>query len=46
MHDPRALAVIFEKAEAELAARLHPDPYRREFQGFPACGSLSLIFFP
>ncbi|TCD69994.1 hypothetical protein EIP91_005244 [Steccherinum ochraceum] len=28
VQDPRALAVIFEKAEAELAERLHPDPYR------------------
>ncbi|KAI6042752.1 NDUFB9, NADH-ubiquinone oxidoreductase [Pisolithus marmoratus] len=27
VHDPRALAQIFEKAEAELAARQHPDPY-------------------
>ncbi|KAH8096740.1 hypothetical protein BXZ70DRAFT_334374 [Cristinia sonorae] len=29
--DPRALAAIFAKTEAELAARRHPDPYRREF---------------
>ncbi|KLO14996.1 NDUFB9, NADH-ubiquinone oxidoreductase [Schizopora paradoxa] len=27
VHDPRALAVILEKAEAELAANRHPDPY-------------------
>ncbi|KAF9006639.1 hypothetical protein BDQ17DRAFT_298493 [Cyathus striatus] len=27
VHDPRALAVILEKAEASLAARVHPDPY-------------------
>ncbi|KAJ8507376.1 hypothetical protein ONZ45_g10246 [Pleurotus djamor] len=26
VHDPRALAVILEKAEAELAKRQHPDP--------------------
>ncbi|GHJ86676.1 hypothetical protein NliqN6_3078 [Naganishia liquefaciens] len=26
--DPRALAAIFEKAEAELARTQHPDPYR------------------
>ncbi|EGO27615.1 NDUFB9, NADH-ubiquinone oxidoreductase [Serpula lacrymans var. lacrymans S7.9] len=25
--DPRALAVILEKAEADLASKLHPDPY-------------------
>ena len=29
--DPRALAAILEKAEAELAARRHPDPYIREY---------------
>ena len=27
VHDPRALAVILEKAEVELAAMKHPDPY-------------------
>ena len=27
VHDPRALAAILEKAEADLAAKLHPDPY-------------------
>ncbi|KAL4081321.1 hypothetical protein V8B97DRAFT_1863621 [Scleroderma yunnanense] len=27
VHDPRALAQIIEKAEADLAQRLHPDPY-------------------
>ncbi|KAH9833694.1 uncharacterized protein C8Q71DRAFT_712299 [Rhodofomes roseus] len=30
VHDPRELAVILQKAEADLAERLHPDPYRRE----------------
>lgn len=30
IHDPRELSVILQKAEAELADRLHPDPYRRE----------------
>ena len=25
--DPRALAAILEKAEADLAAKKHPDPY-------------------
>ncbi|OJA07662.1 hypothetical protein AZE42_09569 [Rhizopogon vesiculosus] len=25
--EPRALAQIFEKAEASLASKLHPDPY-------------------
>lgn len=29
VHDPRALTEILEKAEADLAARAHPDPYRR-----------------
>ncbi|KAI0080625.1 hypothetical protein K474DRAFT_146347 [Panus rudis PR-1116 ss-1] len=28
VHDPRALAEIFAKAEAHLASRKHPDPYR------------------
>ncbi|KAI0700569.1 hypothetical protein BC835DRAFT_1326732 [Cytidiella melzeri] len=28
IHDPRALAAILEKAEADLAKRAHPDPYR------------------
>ncbi|PCH40826.1 hypothetical protein WOLCODRAFT_99359 [Wolfiporia cocos MD-104 SS10] len=28
VHDPRELAAIFTKAEADLAARQHPDPYR------------------
>jgi len=28
--EPRALAQIFEKAEASLASMLHPDPYIRE----------------
>ncbi|KAI5116283.1 hypothetical protein M0805_009934 [Coniferiporia weirii] len=27
VHDPRALAVILEKAEADLASKKHPDPY-------------------
>ncbi|KNZ77233.1 NADH dehydrogenase [ubiquinone] 1 beta subcomplex subunit 9 [Termitomyces sp. J132] len=27
VHDPRALAVILEKAEADLADKKHPDPY-------------------
>ena len=30
IHDPRALAQIFAKAEADLADRKHPDPYRRK----------------
>ncbi|KAH8985430.1 hypothetical protein EDB86DRAFT_2810223 [Lactarius hatsudake] len=29
VHDPRALAVILEKAEEELARKRHPDPYIR-----------------
>ena len=29
VHDPRALAVILEKAEEELARKRHPDPYTR-----------------
>ena len=31
VHDPRALAVILEKAEEELARKRHPDPYIRAF---------------
>ncbi|KAF8897779.1 NADH-ubiquinone oxidoreductase complex I subunit [Infundibulicybe gibba] len=27
VHDPRALALILEKAEADLAHKKHPDPY-------------------
>ncbi|KIK96057.1 hypothetical protein PAXRUDRAFT_826367 [Paxillus rubicundulus Ve08.2h10] len=27
VHEPRALAQIFKKAEAQLAEKLHPDPY-------------------
>ncbi|KAM6496106.1 hypothetical protein JOM56_008812 [Amanita muscaria] len=27
VHDPRALAKILAKAEADLAAKKHPDPY-------------------
>lgn len=30
--DPRALAEIFAKAEAQLADKLHPDPYIRAFE--------------
>lgn len=48
VHDPRELAIILEKAEADLAERQHPDPYRREYlfrraqtkltyDGFPSC---------
>jgi hypothetical protein len=29
INDPRALASIFEKAEADLAVKRHPDPYIR-----------------
>jgi hypothetical protein len=29
VRDPRALAEIFERAEAQLAAKQHPDPYIR-----------------
>ena len=32
MHDPRALAAILQKAEADLASMKHPDPYIREFR--------------
>ena len=28
--DPRALAILFEKTEAELQRTQHPDPYRRQ----------------
>jgi hypothetical protein len=30
VHDPRALAAVLEKAEADLAQRRHPDPYISE----------------
>ena len=30
VHDPRALAEILQKAEVDLAAKQHPDPYIRE----------------
>lgn len=30
MTEPRALAQIFEQAEASLTSRLHPDPYIRK----------------
>ena len=29
--DPRALAIVLEQAEENLARNLHPDPYRREW---------------
>ena len=32
VHDPRALAAILQKAEADLASMKHPDPYIREFR--------------
>jgi hypothetical protein len=35
VHDPRELARILEKAEADLAARRHPDPYISELVCFP-----------
>ena len=35
VHDPRALAAIFAKAEADLADRKHPDPYRRKWTCCP-----------
>jgi hypothetical protein len=31
VHDPRALAAILHKAEADLASMKHPDPYIGEF---------------
>ncbi|KAF9814396.1 hypothetical protein IEO21_05130 [Rhodonia placenta] len=58
VHDPRELAIILEKAEADLAERQHPDPYRREYlfrraqtkltyDGFPSCrGPVSAISAP
>jgi len=33
VHDPRALASILHKAEADLARMRHPDPYIRELDG-------------
>ena len=43
VQDPRALATIFAEAEAALADRKHPDPYRRKFQ-YCFAASLSLTF--
>lgn len=43
VHDPRALAEILQKAEANLAAKQHPDPYIGELlppTRFPREGSL------
>jgi hypothetical protein len=36
IHDPRALAVILEKAENYLAERKHPDPYIRQYTPEPS----------
>jgi hypothetical protein len=41
VHDPRALAVLLEKAEEELAHMKHPDPYIRECR-LQSSGGLSL----
>jgi len=30
VRNPRELATIFNKAEEQLASRIHPDPYRRK----------------
>lgn len=45
MHDPRALAVILEKAEEDLEAKRHPDPYTRAFHWFQSL-RWALIMFP
>ena len=45
VHDPRALATIFAKAEAALADRKHPDPYRRKYGCYPT-GSLTFNHGP
>ena len=42
VHDPRALSTIFAKAEAALADRKHPDPYRRKCGCYPT-GRLAFI---
>ena len=45
VHDPRALAVILQKAEEDLARNRHPDPYiRASFSQSPT--SLSLRCLP
>lgn len=41
--DPRALASIFEKAEAELARTQHPDPYRRKHWYYIALSSAEVL---
>ena len=43
VHDPRALATIFNKAEAALAERKHPDPYRRKSLYYLSNGHLVLM---
>ena len=45
VHDPRALAVILEKAEEELARKRHPDPYIRASSQSPS-GALSVAYTP
>ncbi|KAF5393097.1 hypothetical protein D9757_001249 [Collybiopsis confluens] len=35
VHDPRQLAVVFDKAEAELARNQHPDPVIYQHSGGP-----------
>lgn len=47
VHDPRALAIILEKAEATLAGKLHPDPYIGIFALLVwMCQKLTLFFRP
>lgn len=41
--DPRELAVIFSKAEAELASKKHPDPYIRTWPTYSAFVPFVLI---
>ena len=43
VYDPRALAAVLEKAEADLAERRHPDPYIRESVMFVAQGRTSVL---
>lgn len=45
VQDPRALAAIFEKAEADLAERKHPDPYRRTSLPSPLLLPISIVCF-
>ena len=43
--DPRALAAILEKAEADLEAKKHPDPYIRAYTSIPLSYPFAIFYF-